>query len=45
LVITIGKITDLQYEVNFKIRVKEGDRSFESNPLYPDFIKVCGHSE
>lgn len=42
---TIGKIIDLQYEVNFKIRIKEGNRSFDSEPLYQNFIKVCGHSE
>lgn len=44
-VITIGKIIDLQYEVNFKIRIKEGNRFFDSEPLYQNFIKVCGHSE
>lgn len=44
-VITIGKIVDLEYEVNFKIRVKEGDRIFDSEPLYKNFIKVRGHSE
>lgn len=43
--ITIGKIIDLQYEVNFKIRIKEGNRFFDSEPLYQNFIKVCGHSE
>lgn len=46
-IITIGEIVDLEYEVNFKLKViTDADTAYHysGRELYPNNIKVCGHS-